>query len=61
MPTTRPQNTPARDAAWGRYYARHGLCAITARHFPALSNHVRIALYQMRRAQQFDTSRFTSA
>ena len=61
MTMTRPQHSPQRDQAWGRHYARRGLDAITARSFPALSNHVRIALYQMRRAQQHDTSRFTTA
>ena len=24
----RPENTPARDAAWGRYYARRGLAPV---------------------------------
>ena len=58
MTTTRLEHSPQRDQAWGQHYAKRGLDAVTKRHFVPLSNEVRIAVYQMRRAMRYDASRF---
>lgn len=54
----RLDHTPQRDRAWGRYYARNGAHVITHRYFEQLSNTLRLALYQVRRADAAGASRY---
>ena len=57
----RLDQSPQRDRAWGRYYARSGAQIITHKYFEQMSNSVRLALYQMRRAGSLDASRYVAS
>lgn len=53
-------HTPQRDKAWGRYYARRGATVLAKHYFAPMSNHMRIALYTMKRAGVIDSSRIAT-
>ncbi|PNS07651.1 hypothetical protein [Solilutibacter silvestris] len=54
-------HSPERDRAWGRYYKQHGMNCITSDYFTSHSNAVRVALYQLRRADMTSNSRYAVA
>ncbi|MGG6461432.1 hypothetical protein [Solilutibacter silvestris] len=56
----RPQHSPQRDQAWGRYYARRGASVLAKHYFAPMSNHMRIAMYHLKRASVIDSSRIAT-